>query len=486
MVLVKNRIEDLLRAFTRGDLTVVGETRECLDRIDRLNGEVNAVVTLDAQGARARAAAIAALSADHKAALPLCGVPVTVKDAFATAGLRTTASYPGLAAHVPSRDATVVARLRQAGAVLLGKTNLSRLAGDPQCDSPIFGLTRNPWNRDLTSGGSSGGAAVAVAMGFSQLDPGSDLGGSIRIPAAYCGVYGLKATENRIPRTGHIPHLPGQPRCVRHMLSFGVLTRSVEDLAIGLSVLAGPDGEDTEVLPVRPSMKQVKAQSPRIAWWDDFAGLPLCERTRAALDRTVARLGEAGFELVRCAPKGFDIDRALYAYGVLVGSEVGLGFRPWERQLIALARHVIPRRQHLTRAFTQGMAFDWRRYNDALNIREELINALDAFLGEWDVWMCPTAPRTAYPHVPLKPLGKPPMLEVSGRRLPYLEATVSMVGVFSLTGNPVVVMPVGLTDGLPVGLQFTGRRWGDETLIHHCRKIDEVLGGFTPPMAAQD
>lgn len=472
------------RMIADGHTSVGANLDACLDRIARFNEKINAVVTLNAESARGAVEVLELARASAPEAMPLRGVPMTVKDAFATAGMRTTASYPPLCDYVPDTDATIVSRLKQAGAILLGKTNLSRLAGDPQCVSPVFGTTQNPWRPDVTPGGSSGGAAAAVAMGFSHLDPGSDLGGSIRIPAAYCGVYGLKATENRIPRTGHIPHLPGQQRSVRHMLSFGLLTRSVDDLRVGLSVMEGPDAEDTEVPPVRALVPRAAGRALRVAWWDDFAGLPLCERTRVGLDRAVGRLEQAGVEIERCFPEAFDLERALYAYGVIAGAEIGLAFKPWERQLIALAGHVIPRRQYLTYAFTRGMAFDWRRYNEALNIRDELICALEGFLGRWDVLICPTAPRTAYPSFALKPFGKPPSLEVGDQRLSYLEATVSMVGVFSLTGHPVVAMPAGVVDGLPVGLQCVGRRWGDEALIEVCGELDRIVDGYAPPPVA--
>lgn len=481
---MSNSVARLHEAMSSGTTSAVAAVEECLSRIDVSNGRINAVVTLDAASARRQAEVFDREPVPDPVRLPLRGVPITVKDAFATAGMRTTASHPPLADYVPDTDATVVARLRQAGAIILGKTNLSRLAGDPQCISPVFGATRNPWCHDATPGGSSGGAAAAVAMGFSHMDPGSDLGGSIRIPAAFCGVYGLKATENRIPRTGHIPHLPGQPRSVRHMLSFGVLTRSIEDLALGLSVLAGPDRFDTEVPPVVGVAGRARSDRLRVAWWDDFAGLPLCDRTRTGLDRAIGRLTDAGVDVVRRLPDGFDPERALYAYGVLAGAEIGLAFRPWERHLIALAGRLIPRRQTLTRAFTHGLRFDWRRYNAALNIRDQLISAMEDFLDDHDVLICPTAPRTAYPAFALKPLGKPPTLAVGDRALPFLEATVSMVGLFSLTGHPVVSLPAGLVDGLPVGLQCVGRRWGDEALIEACAQIDHIVDGYASPPAS--
>lgn len=464
-----------------GDITASELVERCLARIKRHNGAINAIVTLDESGALAAARKADAARPADGVVPPLHGIPVSIKDAFATAGLRTTSSHPPLAEHVPDTDAAVVARLKNAGSIVLGKTNLPELAGDPQCWSPIFGPTNNPWDQRLTPGGSSGGAAAAVAMGFSMLDPGSDIGGSIRIPAAFCGVAGLKATENRIPRTGHIPHLPDGTRSVRHMLSLGVLARHVDDLRLGLEIMAGPDGIDSEV-PLLPISRPADVRRPlRIAWWDDFCGLPLCRRTRAALSRTVNTLQQQGFEVERRCPENFDFERAWYAYGVIAGAEIGLGMPAFARRLLALAGKMIPASQPVARHFLRGLSFDWRRYNEALNLRERLISDLERFLERWDVWLCPVAPTVAYPHSRLTPFRKPPSIVVDDRPLPYLEATVSMVTPFSLTGSPVVVLPAGIEDGLPVGFQFVGRRWRDESLLACCAKIESATGGYVPP-----
>ncbi|HYQ38951.1 MAG TPA: amidase, partial [Pseudomonas sp.] len=452
------------------------------------NPAVNAMVTLDRPGALVAAQAADRAQAQGQPLPPLHGVPLTVKDAFETRGLRTTSSHPPLAGHVPARDATAVARLRSAGCVLLGKTNLPELAGDPQCWSPLFGTTRNPWDLARTSGGSSGGSAVAVAMGFSALDLGSDIGGSIRIPAAYCGVAGLKATENRIPRTGHIPHLPGGSRSVRHLLSFGVLARHVEDLSLGLEVLAGADGLDTEVPPVAVRPVEVERGRPlRIAWWDDFAGLPICSRTRRALAMTVERLRAAGMVVERCRPSGFEVEGAWQAYGHIAGAEIGLGMPALERCLLHALGRFLPRGQLLTRSMAQGMAFHGARYSAALNRRDQLIGELEDFLGQWDVWLCPVATTVAYPHQPLGRFRKPPTILVDAHPLAYFEATVGMTVPFSLTGSPVVCMPAGVVDGLPVGLQWVGRRWRDEELLAVCAVAERVLGGYrSPPLLARD
>lgn len=464
----------------------------CLAQIDRHNPQINALVAMDRAAALGTAKQIDRLRAQEFALPPLAGLPFSAKDAFATRDLPTTASFKPLADYRPDRDATVVARLREAGGVLVGKTNLPELAGAPHCWSPVFGLTRNPWNPDLTPGGSSGGAAAAIACGFSLMELGSDLAGSIRIPAAYCGVAGLKATENRIPRSGHIPHLPPHVtggkvgRSVWHLLSFGVLARTVADLHLGYDLIAGPDGIDTTVPPFAAAPVLAQPNRPlRVALWQDFPGIPLCARTRSAIERAAQNLAAAGHQVVRC-PAPIDAEQAWQAYGMIAGAEVGLGMPAWQRNLLLAARHLLPRNYFLTRAIAAGLAFDMRTYNAALNAREVATAQLDAFLADYDGLLCPVAPTAPYPGKPMSPLAKPPMLSIDGKPVPYFEATISLTVPFSLTGHPVLALPAGIEDSLPTGLQLVGRRWEEHELLAVGAALESILGGFIPPPAVAD
>ncbi len=471
------------QSIREGKITVVELVQNCLDRICRYNPTINAMVTLDKENAMNTAEKMDFCIANQDKYLPsLFGIPISIKDAFETQGIRTTSSHPPLKNHIPKNDATVVKRLKKAGVIVLGKTNLPQLASDTQCWSPLFARTNNPWNSELTSGGSSGGSAAAVTMNFSFLDIGSDLAGSIRIPAAYCGVAGLKATENRIPRTGHIPHLPDAERSVHHMLSFGVLARCVDDLRLGLDVIAGPDGIDSEVPPISTNKINPKTMHRlRVAWWDDFNGVPICHRTKAGLNSAVQQLTDAGLEIEHCFPEGFDFEAAWYAYGIIMGAEVGLGIPTMGRLPLSLIGRFIAKSQPILRSVALGMSFNWKRYNDALNIRERLISQMEQFLEKRDVWVCPVTPSTAIPHRKPGKLTMPPRVMVDDHPMPYLEGTVSMTIPFSLAGSPVVTIPAGVINGLPVGIQVVGKRWHDEKLLDDCRIIESILGGFQSP-----
>ena len=233
------------RAIRRGEVSSVELTTRMLERIERFNPQLNAIVILTQNEALARARAADEARARDEWWGPFHGVPCTVKDTFETAGVRTTAGAPFLSHHVPAKDAAVVARLRAAGAVILGKTNVPLMAGDWQSYNAIFGTTNNPWDVTRTPGGSTGGGAAALAAGLTYLSVGSDIGGSIRVPAHFCGVYGHKPTLNVVPLRGHIPPPPGGPPSPPPSLPVaGPLARSASDLKAALEVLGGPDAEE--------------------------------------------------------------------------------------------------------------------------------------------------------------------------------------------------------------------------------------------------
>jgi amidase len=301
-----------------------------LAQIARHNPALNALVTLDAERARRRAHEADAALARGEVWGPLHGVPITIKDAIETAGLRTTSGFPPLADSIPATDATVVARLRAAGAIILGKTNLPTLCGDVQTDNPLFGRSNNPWDVARTPGGSTGGGAAAVAAGLSALEIGSDYGGSMRGPAHFCGVYALKPTDRRLPDAGHIPELPGAPQGVRHMARIGPLARSVADLALALRLLAGPDGQDWDVPPVPLEPAPQRAlREVRLAWTDDFGGVPITVDTKAALTKLAGEVQRLGTPIERRFPGAFDFttawnaDRAPFPWSIRFHNGVG-------------------------------------------------------------------------------------------------------------------------------------------------------------------
>lgn len=482
----------LAQAIQRREFSAVEVLEAHLDHIARHNSTLNAIVTLDAESARQRANEADAALARGENWGPLHGVPVTIKDLFETAGLRTTAGFRPLAGYVPQRDATVVARLRAAGAIILGKTNLPPMAAGIQTDNPVFGRTNNPWDVTRTPGGSSGGSAAAVAAGLSPLDIGSDQGGSIRIPAHFCGVFGLKPSEHSVSSAGHIPPPPGLPRDLfRYLLSVGPLARSVEDLRLALSVIAGPDHRRGEVPPLAPAaMPQRPLRERRFAWMDDFGGVPVTAEARSALARLAGLLEQAGCRVERCSPPKFDFAQALLVQAELTGSMMfARSFSArLPRFLFRALSHAAPKRDPLARGYIQGASPTLLSYADALSYRDLYIYLLEQFLADWDAWLCPVTSILAFPHRKMNATeALRASLEVDGIKTPYNMATGAYTTVFSLTGSPVVVLPVAHSEeGLPIGVQVVGRRWRDMELLAVAEQLAEVTGPFQCPPGYSD
>jgi amidase len=384
---------------------------------------------------------------------PLHGVPFTLKDAHATAGMRTTTGFPPLADCVPQEDSTVTARLKAAGGVLIGKTNVATMLADYQSNNLIFGRTNNPWKLERTSGGSSGGAAAALAAGMTPFEIGTDLSGSIRIPAHFCGVFGLKPTEQRVSLAGLIPGLP-PTRSIRIMSCIGPMARTAEDLALLYRIIAGPDGHDTEVQPVPiENLPEITLKNLRIAVAPTFPGVPVAAEIRHAIEQLAQQLERAGAVVEHAALPALDFNQDLASAGELIGMMVG-AFQPEENTPPTTLAH----------------------YLEALHRRDQSMLAWEQFFQSWDVLLCPAAMVTAFPHC--EP-GAP--LLVDGQDVNYW--MVSAHGtVFNYSGHPAAVLPYAQDrDGLPIGVQLVGPRWGESRLLAIANALAAVTGAFKRP-----
>lgn len=480
------RLAEMIRS---GQVSSAEAVDAYLEQIRRHNSTLNAIVTLDEEGARKRAGEADEALKRGEVWGPLHGVPVTIKDNYATAGMRTTNSHPPLAEQVPDFDATVVERLKNAGAIILGKTNLPQIAMDYQTRSPVFGVTNNPWDVLRTPGGSTGGGAAAVAAGMTALCLGNDIGGSIRIPSHFCGVYGIKPTENLVSKHGISPGMTGEDsvnyRSVRHLACCGPLARSVEDLVLSLKVIAGPDLKDQDVPAVflgDPPLRELK--DLRIAWIDDFGGVPVTEETRRALQEFAGRLAGAGCTVERTQPSDFDAPAIWENYGDIMDMELGPYSPPFMRFVNFLFGWTYRKDAPMIR-MVYPITYD--KYMEALTRRDDFVASLEGFLEDWDVWVCPVTSTPAYLHIePERHFGPYPLytrgVPVDGSEVNYLVANASYTTVFNLTGSPVVVIPIGYTgEGVPIGVQIVGKRWRDMELLSIAGMLDKAGGSFRNP-----
>jgi amidase len=437
-----------------------------LAQIDRVNPRLNAIVTIDREGARRRAEAADQALARGELWGPLHGLPVTLKDAFQTAGMRTTCGHPPLADWIPTTDSAPARRLKAAGAILFGKTNVPELCDDWQTENPVFGRTLNPWDPSRVPGGSSGGAAAAVAAGLSTLDVGSDIGGSIRVPAHFCGIYGFKPTERRVSGLGHVPPLPGTPETVRLMNCTGPIARSVSDLIVGYKILAGAEPGDTEVppVPVGP-IERAHLNQLRVAWAPTFPGSPAAAPIRRGIEALAGELARQGARVEAALPN--------------LGAETA----PWLDPVQAEAQR--DEWAAYEQAFSRLLGYLWqshdataKEYLYAQADRDRFIGAWERFFGEFDLLLCPVTATTAFEH------GNPRTLLVDGEPVRYKWA-FNHSRLISLTGNPAVVLPLGQDEnGLPFGVQLVGPRWGDERLLAAAMAIAKLTPSYQrPPFA---
>jgi amidase len=437
----------VLAGRLRGGALSAAEALEAyLARIERHGAALNAVVSLDVE--RARALAAEADDALRRGALrgPLHGVPMTLKDGHDVAGLRTTVGTRELD-RVADGDGTVAARLRAAGAIVIGHTNVPPWLGDHQTANPVFGRTANPWDPTRTPGGSSGGAAAALAAGMTPLEVGSDLVSSIRLPASFCGVYGLKTTEHRVPLTGFLRQPDDVPRTVRVISCLGPMARDLDDLELALRVIAGPDGRDGDVPPVPlPRLGDVPLAGLRLAVAPALPGVTVAASLREAVERVAARASDAGARVEARLP---DVDWGTMRaqFGELLGAILGDGGRPLHS------------------------------YFRALHLRDRVVAAAHAFFEEFDALVLPPAATPAFPHC-----APGTALDVDGTPVPY-EALTAPGTLANYVGLPALAAPAGLDGGLPIGVQLVAARWSEVRLLDIARRLERagILPGFEAP-----
>jgi amidase len=459
-------------------------SRELLDhyvsRITDDAGAVNAVVTLDLERATAAARAADVALAAGAPTGPLCGLPMTVKDTLETANLRTTSGAPELADHVPVRDADSVARLRSAGAVIFGKSNVPPYAADFQTANDIFGVTTNPWDPSRTPGGSAGGAAAALAAGHTGFETGSDLAGSIRIPAANCGVYGLKPSHGLIPTRGHIPGPPGELG-EPDLAVLGPMGRGAADLGLGLDVLAGPASAAALAWQLRlPGPRGAKLADYRIAVSLDDPYASVDGSVHEVLTGAVAALVAAGARIKKVAlPIPLDYSDPLFQQ-LLAGTTSSFQPEPVIEFFQAVADGADPDDNSPMTQWARWVTQPVREWQLARERREHLVVRWADFFTEYDVLLCPISPLAGIAHDD-NPQPALRTIVVNGEPRPYLSQTV-WPGLATVAHLPAAAAPVGLTgDGLPVGIQVIGPALEDRSVVDIACRIEEVLGRLTGP-----
>jgi amidase len=443
-----------------------------LDRIDRVNPHVNAVVTLAREPALAEARRATATLRRRATVPPLLGIPVAIKDVTPTRGIRTTYGSKLFEDHVPDEDALVVERLRAAGAIVIGKTNTPEFAFGPNTVNAVFGATRNPWDLGRTAGGSSGGSAAALATGMCPLAEGTDLGGSLRGPASFCGVVGFRTTPGLVPRYPSV--LAWDSYSVE-----GPMARSVTDAAMMLSVMAGPDDRSplSYEVDVREFTRAVRAPSmkgARVAWTPDLGGLVLIDdEVRAIVERAVGVFRSLGARVEAACPDMSDVPEIVrLTRAPLMVARHADKLAEWRAVL----------QEGLVENTEQGLALSPRDIAQGELLRTRQWHRVREFLAARDAWMMPTA------AVPAFPIEHPHVLEVNGRPVGKAMARSYLTYAISVLGLPAISIPCGFTRaGLPVGLQIVGKRRGEAAVLRAAAAFEAVQPWIhrVPPVVAR-
>jgi amidase len=472
---------DATRAIAEGRVSSLELTRLTLDRVARFNPALNAYVNvlLDSALTRARAADDALARGESWG--PLHGVPVAIKESFAIAGVPQTVGLPSLANHRPAENSEAVARLRAGGAIVLGNTNVPLLLWDLQSYNEVYGTTNNPWNLERTPGGSSGGNAAALAAGLGYVALGSDIGGSIRTPAHFCGIYGHKPTLNVVPRRGQIPPLPGSPpQPPTDLPVAGPMARHAGDLALALGVLGGPDGDDaTAYRWTLPPSRHRRLSDYRIGYVLDDPHCPLSSDVRETLESAVAALRKAGARLEEGWPDGVVPREQFETYWYLLSAFFAFNLK--DEDLEEERGRAADPAGGLDALQAQARVNPHKHFQAASSRRMVARAIWQDYFRTHDAFLMPTAFVAAFPHDHRMPQEIRRLATPEGSR-PYRDL-MFWISFATLTGLPATTAPVGLTrDGLPCGIQILGPYLEDATPIGVAAGMADVVGGFRPPV----
>ncbi|MDQ1289622.1 MAG: amidase [Actinomycetota bacterium] len=478
--------EELIASLRAGDVTSLELVDEAITRIERDDKAINAICVPDFDRARA-----AARRADRARARgedrPLLGIPVTVKESYNVAGLPTTWGMPEHRDFVPAEDAVQVSRLRAAGAVVLGKTNVPLGLQDVQTYNEIYGTTTNPWDRARTPGGSSGGSAAALAAGFGALSIGSDIGGSLRTPAHFCGVYAHKPTLGLVANRGMVPPAAPALPVDLDLAVVGPMARSARDLTLLFDVMAGPDPLTLGVVYdlTLPPARRERLGDVRVLVLDEHPLLPTGSAVRSGVNRVADALADAGARVERHSPLLPDLAEAatLYQRLLFAGAVAGYAADEYE-QLRTRAAGLGADDRSLSAARLRGTVLSHRDWVRASDRREFHRHGWRQFFAGFDAVVCPITPTPAFPHDHTPDL-LDRRIDIDGARYPYLDQLV-WAGLATMPGLPATAVPAGRSsEGLPVGVQIIGPMFEDRTPLRLAELLEEAIGGFRAPQLTQ-
>jgi amidase len=478
---------DLLELLRSREIGAVELLELHLERVAKVNPAINCVVALDEEGALEQARKADEASARGEALGALHGLPMTIKDVFEVVGMPATCGFLHLADYRPTSDAEAVAALREAGAIIFGKTNVPEGAADHQSYNAVYGVTRNPWDLDRSPGGSSGGSAAALAAGMTPLEVGSDIGGSIRCPAHFCGVFGHKSSFTAVPMGGHIPPAPLSD-ALYEMAVAGPMARDARDLELALDVITGAGGLDQKgKRVVLPAARHETLEDFRVAVLLDADGAPVDGAYRDALADFAEELRSLGVQVTALGQPPVDSQHSLDVYFDIVFGIFGGGApEPIYEAFKALAPAAAPEDRSFAARMGRAARLTAREWFARLDDRARLVQQWEAFFADADILLCPVMSTVAFPH-DHSGVDHTAQLErtvaIDGEPAPYL-INLTWPGLITVANLPSTAIPTRrFVDGLPAGVQAVSAFLDDRTTIRFATLVQQRLGGFVVPPA---
>lgn len=471
---------ELAQQIRSGQTTSTKIVKAHLSQIKKHNPSLNAVVILLEDEALKQAAACDQEAKDGNFRGPLHGVPMTVKEPYWVKGSKSTLNFKMMQDWVAPEDAVIIDRLKKAGAIILGKTNVPRNLLDYQVWGDIYPEGSNPYNLARTPGGSSGGSAAALAAGMTPIELGSDFGGSIRVPAHYCGLYGLKTTEKTIPEHGMRPTPEGVKGYLSHMAVAGPMARTVNDLELVWQIIRGPHESDRAIPRIAWSDPSHKSLGDfKIAWVDGWPDYEPSQQTRMVIKDFVDLLGQHGGQSEKASPTG-DLHRRSLSLIVRLFPQVIAHGVPWViRPFIKMQikNSLLKGMDAFQAELNQGFKMGLNNYVETMSIRAGIVSEWESFFKQYDLLICPVSFGPAYER---RKIGTP--IAYDGQTLIYVNYVWPYVACFNASGHPAITIPLGLDkEGLPVGVQVVGPYWSEPELLHFAKLTARFAPGFVKP-----
>ncbi len=469
----------ILENIKAGKWTCLEVTSAFLERIEQHNDTINAISDLRPKDELlAEAKEKDRLLKNGFTPGPLHGLPMTVKDSFSVKGLISSNGNPQLKNNIADDDAALINRLKRAGAIIMGKSNIALYALDWQTDNAWFGRTNNPYNLNKIVGGSSGGSAAAVAAGFSPLELGTDAGGSIRVPAHFCGVCGIRTTESALPNRGN-SITPGLPKLARYLTSNGGMAKNIDDLLLLTEILWSGNHYYSEIPPV-PFKNETSPgiESLKIAFSKNLGEHELSNSYSEVYDSFIKKLKTRYNKVVESHPE-YDEKESTLLWGKIAGFDFAAAFKNIPFKAALVKGWIKSRYKHKlwAKGMSLGAGSSAFNYAQSLEEKDALGDKFNAFFNKNDIWITPVSISEAIDH---QKTGKP--IEVNNSTISYADAFIPYNFPTTIPGHPIVVIPIGLTkDGLPVGIQIHGKKWEDYRLLRIAKELESLTEGFIPP-----